>query len=241
VLKTIQTGTKDSQNSSTVSWNGTSDNGDYVQAGTYKLNIVGQDTDNSLYAFIQDIVQGVRFSSDGVLLKIAGKELSASNIMDVAMNDDASGGFSGISASSAVELLGKTVKVRQQTVVYNQIDGEHDVFKVNATPNSMVNVGITDKSGNMVAVFQQRADSSGVATFDWNGQKYDNSFVDKGTYNIMIDGEENNPSLYAYTVGAVDGVSNLSGMVQLRVGGQNVLLSNIMDITPTSSTTGTNV
>jgi flagellar basal-body rod modification protein FlgD len=243
VLKTIQTKDKDSQNSSTVSWDGTSDNGDYVQAGTYKINIVGQDTDDSLYAFIQDIVQGVRFGSDGVLLKIAGKELAASDVMDVAMSDDASGGFSGISASSAVELLGKTVKVRQQTITYNQIDGEHDVFKVNTNPGSLVRVGITDKNGNMIAAFQQRADSSGVATIDWNGLKMDNSFADKGTYNIMIDGEENNPSLYAFTVGTVDGVSNLSGMVTLRVGGKNVLLSNIMDITPTPSTSsiGTNV
>jgi hypothetical protein len=53
----------------------------------------------------------------------------------------------------------------------------------------------------------------------------------------VIDGEENNPTLYAFTDGTVDGISNLGGLVQLKVGGQNVLLSNVVDIesAPTSS------
>jgi flagellar basal-body rod modification protein FlgD len=236
VIKTLNTTTKDSQNSSTVSWDGTSDNGDIAMAGTYSVNIVGQDNDSSLYAFIQSTVTGVRFTKDGVLLKIGGRELKASDVMDVAMSNDTSSGFGGISSTSAVELLGKTVRSKQSTVDYNQVDGEHQVFKVNASPNNVVRVAITDASGNFVAAYQQTADSTGLATFDWNGQRYDGSFVDKGKYNIVIENGENDLSLYAYTEGKVDGISNLGGMVQLKVDGQYVRLSDVVDIMSGSST-----
>jgi flagellar basal-body rod modification protein FlgD len=235
VVKNIRTTSKDSQNSSVVEWDGTTDQGNFAQAGTYTVNIVGQENDSSLYAFIQNTVTGVRFTKDGVMLKIGGRELAASDVMDVAMDSGGQGAFD-ISSSSAIELLGKTVRSRQDVVTYNQIDGEHDVFKVNASPNNMVRVAITDASGNIVAAFQQQADASGVATIDWNGQKYDGSFVDKGKYNIVIDGETNDPSLYAYTEGTVDGISNLGGMVQLKVGGQNVLLSNVINIESAKTT-----
>jgi flagellar hook assembly protein FlgD len=115
--------------------------------------------------------------------------------------------------------------------------------KVNASPYNTVQVGITDASGNLVAAFQQQADSNGLATIDWNGQKYDGSFVDKGNYNIVVNGEENDSSLYAYTEGTVDGISNLGGMVQLKINGQNVLLSNVVDIESgtAASTSGSSI
>jgi flagellar basal-body rod modification protein FlgD len=243
VVKTLQTATKDAQNSSTVTWDGSTDKGDYAAAGTYKVNIVGQDKDDSLYAFIQNIVTGVRFTKDGVLLKIGGRELAASDVMDVAMDASGSAGFDNGSTAGAIGLLGKTVRARQDSVTYNGKDGEHDIFKVNASPYNSVQVGITDASGNLIAAFQQAADSTGLATIDWNGQKYDGSFVKKGNYNIVINGEENNPSLYAYTEGVVDGISNLGGMVQLKVGGQNVLLSNVVNIQSgtTASSSGNSI
>jgi flagellar basal-body rod modification protein FlgD len=230
VVKTLNTTTKDSQNSSTVTWDGSTDQGTYAPAGTYTVNIVGQDTDSSLYAFLQDTVTGVRFTDKGVMLKIGGRELSASDVTDVAMDSSSASGFDSISSSNAVSLLGKTVRAKQSTVTYNAVDGENDVFKVNATPNNTVQVGITDAGGNLIAAFAVQADSNGVATVNWNGQKYDGTFVNKGTYNIVINGEETNPTLYAYTQGTVDGISNLGGMVNLKVGGQNVLLSNVVDI-----------
>jgi flagellar basal-body rod modification protein FlgD len=230
IVKTLQTGTKDSLNASTVTWDGSTDQGTTAQAGTYSVNVVGSDSDSSLYAFIQDTVTGVSFTDNGVMLKIGGQDLPASDVTDVNEGSGASSSFGDVSASSAVGLLGKTVRVQQDTVTYNQMAGENDEFKVNASPGNTVQVGITDASGNMVAAFQETADSNGVATIDWNGEKYDGTYADKGTYNIVIDGQESDPSLYAYSEGTVDGISNLGGMVQLNVGGQNVLLSNVVDV-----------
>jgi flagellar basal-body rod modification protein FlgD len=230
VVKTLQTGTKDSNNASTVTWDGSTDQNTAAAAGTYTVNVVGSDTDSSLYAFTQNIVTGVSFTDSGVMLKIAGQDLPASDVTDVNQVDSAASSFGDVSASSAVALLGKTVRVQQQTVTYNQMPGENDEFNVNASPGNTVQVGITDASGNVIASFQETADSNGVATVDWNGQKTDGTYADAGTYNIVIDGQDTDPSLYAYAEGTVDGISNLGGMVQLNVGGQNVLLSNVIDI-----------
>jgi len=236
VVKTLQTSGKDATNSSVVQWDGTTDSNGFAQAGTYKVNVVGSDTDSSLYSFIQSTVDGVSFASDGVYLKVAGQQIPASNIMDVTPIEDSSGGFADAAGSSAIGLLGKTVKCRQTTVNYGAVDGENDEFKVNGPINGSVSVAITDSTGAAIAAYKVPTDSTGVATIDWNGQKYDGTFAAKGTYNIVIDGQENDPSLYAYTQGQVDGLSNLSGMVQLRVGGQNISLSNVVDISTTSGT-----
>ena len=51
--------------------------------GDYKINIVGSDADPSLYAFVENTVQGVGFSSTGSTLQIGGQELSVSDVMNV--------------------------------------------------------------------------------------------------------------------------------------------------------------
>src|SRR5271157_3830998 len=52
VVKTLQAGDKDSQNAATVAWDGGTDAGGTAAAGTYSINVVGSDTDPSLYAFV---------------------------------------------------------------------------------------------------------------------------------------------------------------------------------------------
>jgi flagellar basal-body rod modification protein FlgD len=233
VVKTLRATNKDSQNSTVVDWDGTTDAGQYAQAGTYKVSIVGEDKDTSLYAFVQDVVQGVTFTNTGALLKIGGRELSVSDIMDVAMENGQSG-FGSISASSAVELLGKQVRVRQDSFQFNGKDNEQHQVKINANPYSEVTVAISDSDGNAVAAYKVQADEYGVATVTWNGEKVDGTYAEAGKYQILIDGAENNPTLYPYVEGTVEGVSNASGNVELRVSGENVLLSNVIDIGTTA-------
>jgi len=239
VIKTLQANQKDNQNSAVVEWDGTKDNGEFASAGTYKVNIVGQDKDASLYAFIQDVVTGVRFTNEGAMLKIGGRELPASDIMDVAM-DTSESGFGNISPSSAVELLGKMVRVRQNMITYNNLDGEQVPITVNAPKYSSVKIAIVDSNGDILTALRQTADETGVAKFYWNGQCYDNSFAKPGRYKVLVDGEEYNPSLYPFIEGKVDGLSNLNGTLELRVNGENVLLSDVIDIAPYKETNSGN-
>ena len=233
VVKTLQTSGKDAQNSSTVTWDGTTDAGGYAPAGTYTIKIVGQDKDSSLFAFVADTVQGVRFDSAGAKLEIGGKEMTVANVMDVEPDDQASG-FGSISPSSAVALLGKKVRVYQPTVQYGNRDNENEQIKVNAAASSAVTVSLVDASGNSVATLTGIADSSGVATLLWNGQTTSGAYADAGQYTVNVAGSDTNPSLYSFSEGTVDGISTTGATTQLRMNGENIALSRIIDIATNS-------
>jgi flagellar basal-body rod modification protein FlgD len=233
VVKTLQTSGKDAQNSSMVTWDGSSDAGGYVAAGTYTINVVGQDKDTSLYAFVSDTVQGVRFDSTGAKLEIGGKELTVANVMDVTP-DDQQTGFNSISPSSAVALLGKTVRVSQPTITYNGEDNENAQIKVNVGPSAAVQVSLTDSSGETVATLSGTADANGIATIFWNGQTISGAIAGAGQYTVNVKGSDTNPSLYSFDEGTIDGISTTDGTTQLRMNGQTIALSRIIDISSAS-------
>jgi flagellar hook assembly protein FlgD len=234
ILKTLQTSGKDAQNSSTVTWDGTTDAGSYAPAGTYAITIAGQDKDPSLYAFVEDTVQGVQFSSNGAKLEVGGKELTVANVMDVAPDDQTSN-FGSISPSAAIELLGKKVRVSQPTITFGGKNMETVQIKVNASKSSLVGINIADAQGVIVARLKGTADATGTATFLWNGETNTGAYADPGTYSVKIDGSATNPSLYSFSEGIVDGIGASSdGVTQLRMNGQTVSLSRIIDISSQS-------
>jgi flagellar basal-body rod modification protein FlgD len=229
VLRTLKASNKDSLNSATVYWDGKTEEGTYLPAGQYTVNIAGQDKDPSLYAFAEDCVQGVSFSDKGARLKIAGKELSVADVMDVA-KEEASSGIGSLTPGQAIELIGKTIRVKQETVVYSGKDGESHEFKVNAGASASVIASIVDPDGEVVAIFKGMTDKNGTAEFSWSGQSASGKFVDPGTYSIHIMGEEKNPNLYCFDEGTVSGVNTVGGAAKLRIDGKEVSVGDIIDI-----------
>ncbi len=230
VVRTLKAEGKDSMNSVNVQWDGTMDNGDYAAAGKYTIRIVGEDKNPALFAYDEDLVSGVRFTSEGAMVKVSGKELSISNIMDVSIAGSSGSSLDSLSPSTAVSLLGKEVRVRQSSVSYRQQDGEVATFAVNAAPNSLVKVDLLDASGNVVFTGNVYTNSYGVAEMSWSGETQAGTYAEAGEYRIRIDGEEKNPMTYAFYEGTVDGISNLGGSSRLRVDGYIVDLSDIIDI-----------
>jgi flagellar basal-body rod modification protein FlgD len=233
VVKTLQTEGKDSENSSTIKWDGTKDDGTYASAGQYTIQIDGQDKDPSLYAFVKDMVSGVRFTSNGALVKIGGTEISIGNVLDVSTGSGSSD-INSLSPSTAVSLLGKEVRVMQDKIVYRQMDNEVHNLKINAGNRQSVQVQLADGSGNIVYTGSLPVDSNGIATLSWDGQ-YAGGLAPAGTYTLSIAGEENDPSLYGFDAGKVDGVTNLGGASLLRVNGKTISLSDIIDIADPST------
>jgi len=229
IVKTLQTGDKDAQNASTVPWDGTADAGGYAPAGTYTIKIVGQDNDTSLYAFVEDTVQGVRFSSNGAKLEIGGKELTVANVMNVQPEDQTTG-FDSISPSTAIGLIGKKVRVLQPTITFGNKNMENAQIKVNAEKLSPVTVSITDSSGETVATLNGQADENGTATLFWNGETLSGAYAEAGTYTVNVSGAKNNPSLYSFSEGTIDGISTTGAATQLRMNGTTIPLSRILDI-----------
>ena len=229
VVRTLSASNKDSTNAATVTWDGKKDDGTYASAGKYTIKIDGQESDTSLYAFQQDSVQGVSFSSSGAKLKIAGKELSVANVMDVAKEDEAST-VGSLSQSSAIELLGKTIRVKQNSVTYAGVDNELHQIKVNAEKTSPVAVSVLDSAGDVVATLTGTSDATGIATLSWNGQSTNGEFVPAGNYTLKVAGGDTNSSLYCFDEGTVDGINTQNGMSRIRMGGQEISLADIIDI-----------
>jgi flagellar basal-body rod modification protein FlgD len=230
VVKTLKTTGKDKENSSELKWDGTTDSGEIAKAGKYKIKIEGEDTDTSLYSFVQDIIEGVRFSADGALVKIGGKEISIANVLDVSMTGSNETGLSSLSASSAISLLGKQVRLRETSVRFT---GEEESVHINAggLKNGSVNVSLIDSAGKEVYNEDLTVDSYGDALFTWNGQNNAGEIVPVGEYKISIKGEKTNSSLYAYSENIVNGViNNAGGGSQIRVNGKSIDLSKIIDI-----------
>lgn len=227
VVRTLQAGNKDSENSAVVTWDGSTDEGGRAPAGTYTVRVVGQETDGSLYAFVQDTVDGVRFSSDGALIKVGGQELSIGNVMDVSAGGSAT---ATLSPTSAISLLGKQVRMRDDSAYYGARDGESVHFSVNAGMHGQVTVRIKDAAGDTVRILQVPA-VDGVAEVNWDGRGMDAATpVAAGTYRIDIDEAANDTSVYAYSEGVVDGISNGASGTHLRIGGRLVSPADIIDI-----------
>jgi len=228
VVKTIQVTGKDRENSAKLTWDGSTDKGEIAPAGKYSIYIQGQDTNSALYAYVQDVVDGVRFTPDGSMIKIAGKELSIGNVLDVSIGTSGSAG--SLAPSTAVSLLGKEVRIRQSAVNWGIGDYEPEGFLVNAMPNTKVAVEIKDSSGNVIQTLTGSSNDKGVALMVWKGDTSKGEYADAGMYEIHVVGEENNPTLYAYYEGVVDGISNIGGDSRLRINGRTASLSDVIDI-----------
>lgn len=229
VVKTLEAEEKDSENSVDLSWDGTNDLGEIAKGGKYTIRIPGEEKDSALYAFVQDIVEGVRFTSSGALVKIDGRELSISNVLDVAYSGEEKSAASSIPASTAVSLLGKAVRMRETQINFNGYANETATVNIQTARMDDTRVNIMDSAGKIVYSTSVTPDSKGLATLKWKGQTID-GYASAGKYRIWIEGQDTDRSVYAFSEGVVDGIANLGGDSRLRVNGKTINLGDIIDI-----------
>lgn len=230
VIRTFEASGKDSENSVQLSWDGKNDAGEHVQAGNYYLNVVGQDKDASLYCFVEDIVTGVRYGTDGPLIKIGGKEIPIGNIMDISMSDSSDSKDNGLSSTQALSMLGKIVKYEKDELTYSPKEGQ--TIKVSADlsgyPSAIAQV--FDSNGKQVHSFELNSKGKGFAeeTIDCI------DFNQNGPYTIKLAG---NTSAFLFNEGTVDGLTTANGITYVRVNGVKVALSEIIDISDADTNT----
>jgi flagellar basal-body rod modification protein FlgD len=227
VVRTLETNEKDGENSANLTWDGSTDLGEIAKAGKYTIHVVGEENDPTLYAFVQDVVKGVRFTSSGALVKIDGRELSIGNVLDVAYDGGENSTVTQLPASTAVSLLGKVVRIRESIVNYHGYADETATVKIQTSGKGSARVNIMDSQGKIVYSTSVTPDSKGVATLTWKGQTID-GYASAGKYRIWIEGQDTDSSVYAFSEGVVDGI-NL-GDSRLRVNGKTLSLSDIVDI-----------
>jgi flagellar basal-body rod modification protein FlgD len=232
VIRTIAASGKDAQNSVTVYWDGKTDDGEKAKVGTYGVRVKGGDKDLSLYPYVQEVVEGVRFSNDGVMVKIAGKEIPINGVLDVSL-DGSGGGY--INQSSALSLMGKTVRARHTSIQHSAVAGAEHQIKVNASRGTEVSVQIKNVKGDVVATVKGTASEFGTANLFWDGRNSIGEMAPAGTYTINVVGSDKNTSIYAYTEGVVDGLTSLSGDFKLKIGSTEIALNDIISISAKGS------
>jgi len=211
-----------------VVWNGDKDDGTRAQPGTYSIHIADKDKKRGAYAFVENVVTGVRFSPEGAMVKINGKEWSIGNILDVS-SESQTPQMQQLSPQSALSLLDKQVRIKQTTVHFGGNPRESVPIKINAGNRAHVTLHICDGTG--AAVFAKTVPAeNGVASVNWNGETVNGDYAQPGTYSLSIDGQENDPTLYPFEDGTIDGVSNRNGSMILRMNGRTIEFSDIVDI-----------
>jgi len=226
IIRTLSVNDKDATNSGIVYWNGKMDNGQTARAGNYLVGVRGQENNPSLYTFVQSVVEGVRFTADGVLVKIDGREISIGEVLDVSMNED--GGY--MSQSSALSLMGKSVRARHDSIRHSATEGAEHMIMVNGPSNQQINVEIKNGAGATVAIMRVHTNDSGHAQMFWDGYTINGTMAPAGEYKIHVEGSDKNSSIYSYVEGIVDGLTSLTGDFKLKMGNAEIAVSNILSI-----------
>jgi flagellar basal-body rod modification protein FlgD len=234
-VKTLKASQKDEENSQTISWDGLTDFGEYAKSGKYTVEIDEAKNNSEIYAFVQDTITGVRFTKDGTVVKISGKELPLSNVLDV--SGGSSGSESMLSPQTAISMIGKTIRVKSDAVRITGADRESVPISINTGGREKVSVQIADKLGNIVYTTTVQAGTDGVADFGWNGSSNGGGYAKPGEYFISISGQGQDPSLYSFAEGVVSGVMNLGAETRLRVGSISVGIKDIIDVSDTVKST----
>ncbi|MDR2577438.1 MAG: hypothetical protein LBC70_01310 [Chitinispirillales bacterium] len=230
VIRTLAVTGKDAENSAIVHWNGRLDNGELAKAGTYAIGLQGSEQNRALYTFVQDVVEGVRFTADGVLVKISGREISMSEVLDVSTGEE---GY--MSQSSALSLMGKEVRARHDSIRHSATAGAEHSIMISGPASQQMTVEIRNASGHVVSTVHGYTNESGRATLFWNGRNSNDDMAPAGDYKIHVVGSERNSGLYSFIEGTVDGLTSLTGDFKLRVGGHEIAVSDILSIsTPRS-------
>lgn len=233
VVQTLDVGDKDALNNSTVEWDGRLASGELADSGKYKLHMVGSEKNPSLYCFAEDVVQGVRFSAEGPMLKVSGKEILANNILDVAVSDAATDGSNPlIDMKSPATLIGKTVRYGQSTVTLGSGIGASTDIKVSLGNRSSAQLQILDSEGTVIRTISVKDDAdnpTGTVVAAWDGMdSVGENRLDAGSYRVRLVSADANA--YTYQEGTVQGVGYTNGQVRVRVGGAELGLSSILDV-----------
>lgn len=229
VLKSINVEKGNSSSEAKVTWDGTDDKGQIVKTGSYQIHFENEESDSSLYAFVQNTASGIRYTAEGAMVKVGNQELSVGQILDVAGGGTSSfdSGYNG--SSNAVSLIGKNIKVKSDSITYKQSDNEAVTPKIDTGGLTSIKVDVVNSSGKTVWTEQCPA-VDGIASLKWNGQTLSGTYADTGKYTLRIEGQDDNPYIYSFVEGRVDGITDVGSGIKLKVNGVYVNVSDIIGI-----------
>lgn len=203
-------------------WDGTDENGDRASIGKYGIQVIGQESDPSLYCFVEDRVDGLRYTGEGPMLRVGGEEISVGNIIEVNHGESTgtSDSFSNLTVAQALGLVGMKVKVLDKDTTYTATPGGVKTFKVDLNGESSTTIKITNGEGEVVKRIP--ITGSGVVEQEIPFIDYD------GSSHYFIDIESGSAKFVQELT--IDSVSANGGKVQLKAGGKLLSPSQLLEI-----------
>ena len=138
--------------------------------------------------------------------------------------------------AASVSLVGQHVRLRQNVFEYS---GGNQIMNFQAhlgEDRERAVVNIVDKDGNVVrSINLTDKDDKNVVKFTWDGRNERGERVPADDYNLIIEGQEKNSSLYCFVEDVVAGIryTNQGTMVLIR--GMEIPVSNILEVRSTGS------
>jgi flagellar basal-body rod modification protein FlgD len=144
-----------------------------------------------------------------------------------------------ISNSSSVSLIGKQVKLTRETVhLHGTQEGPIPIdVHMGNTPRAVLQ--LVDADGNTVKTMEvEKPRGKTDARLMWDGTTDEGTSASPGKYTISFRNSDALSDVYAYIEDTVDGVRFGSDSSYLKIEGQEIPITQIMDVDHTESGTG---
>jgi flagellar basal-body rod modification protein FlgD len=135
--------------------------------------------------------------------------------------------------SASISLMGKTVRLQETTIDF---DGYTPVdMQVHLGSNESAVVTLVNEDGETVRTFEATdKDEQDSVLLSWDGLDDQGVICDASSYTISIEGEDDDSELYCFKEGVVSGVRFTASGPAVKINGEELPISNIIEITPSS-------
>ena len=137
-----------------------------------------------------------------------------------------------LSNTMSTTLIGRRVSARASSFA---LSGDGDVslaYDLSAAADA-VRVSILDETGMVVATLDGLDGEEGQHDFSWDGCDDHGTRLPSGTYTFAVSAEDDQGNVVdaeGLLVGTVEGVRYEDGFARLLIGGQEVLMSDVLEI-----------
>ncbi|MGM0443816.1 MAG: flagellar hook capping FlgD N-terminal domain-containing protein [Fibrobacterota bacterium] len=224
LVDTVKVNNKDATNAGHFTWDGIDREGNPAGPGKYKLSVAEAQGGSSLYCFVENTVEGLRYSGDdGALLKVENHELPVSNILEV--NPEQSGtegtsGFESLTMGQALTLVGKEIKTEIDPVYKPSVGNIDTTYAVDLNGAESARLSVKDSTGKVILT--RDVTESGDVTLPLTGNPDEK-------YSLSLSSQSADRP-YFFMESEVKGVKSTNKGIQLSAGGRLVELKDIVGL-----------
>lgn len=133
--------------------------------------------------------------------------------------------------ASAVSLIGKKIRLREIQINYYGNPDETVPIRVHLGDLNNAAVEICNQDGEVIRTLcAENKDAENSVSLSWDGKTDSGEYAKRGKYTLHVVGEEKNSALYCFVEDVVQGVRYADDGPLIKVGGKELSIGNIMDI-----------